>query len=75
MPATESAYSTTPLKPGNPETRLLELLPGPETSPISGKLSRRNLDDGKHASPPYDALSYMWGTTNGAKTIQLNQDD
>ncbi|PVH69609.1 HET-domain-containing protein, partial [Cadophora sp. DSE1049] len=75
MPATESAYSTTPLKPGNPEIRLLELLPGPETSPISGKLSRRTLDDGKHANPPYDALSYMWGTPNGAKTIQLNQDD
>ncbi|RYP24974.1 hypothetical protein DL765_000202 [Monosporascus sp. GIB2] len=75
MPATANAYSTTPLKSGSPETRLLELLPGLETSPIFGKLSRLNLDVDKHVNPPYDALSYMWGTTNGARTIHLNQDD
>ncbi|RYP69915.1 hypothetical protein DL771_005808 [Monosporascus sp. 5C6A] len=75
MPATANAYSTTPLKSGDSETRLLELLPGLETSLIFGKLRRHNLDVDKHTNAPYDALSYMWGTTNGAKTIHLNQDD
>lgn len=74
MPAAASPYSATPLKSGIPETRLFELLPGLETSPVFGKLSRHNLDDDKHVNPPYDALSYMWGTTDGAKTIQLNDD-
>jgi hypothetical protein len=74
MPAAASAYSATPLMSGIPETRLFELLPGLETIPVFGKLSRHNLGDDKHVNPPYDALSYMWGTTDGAKTIQLNED-
>jgi hypothetical protein len=74
MPAVASAYLATPLKSGIPEIRLFELLPGLETNPVFGKLSRHNLDDDKHVNPPYDALSYMWGTTDGAKTIQLHDD-
>ncbi|KAH6684026.1 heterokaryon incompatibility protein-domain-containing protein [Halenospora varia] len=69
-------YSTTPLNSKASEIRILELLPGPETGQIFGKLSRHHLDDSdQHVNAPYDALSYMWGTPKDAKTIHLNDND
>ncbi|KAI0549974.1 heterokaryon incompatibility protein-domain-containing protein [Xylaria curta] len=56
-----SSYSYTPLKATN-EVRLMNLLPGRDSSPISVEIFHVMLD----SSPQYEALSYAWGLKDDA---------
>lgn len=47
--------------PSQDSIRLLHLLPGTRDSPVETTLSVHSLTD----SPPYEALSYTWGTSGG----------
>jgi hypothetical protein len=49
--------------------RLIEVLPGTDPDMISCKLQLRKLQD---SSPPYTALSYMWGDSRFTKQISIN---
>ena len=52
-------YDTVPLSAGANCIRLLQLLPASDTSlPIECHLKVAALDD----TPPYEALSYNWGS-------------
>ncbi|KAL5331641.1 hypothetical protein ACEPPN_001176 [Leptodophora sp. 'Broadleaf-Isolate-01'] len=56
-------YRYTPLEQG--QTRLLQILPGPEADLVSCKLFTVNLED----LPEYTALSYVWGSGTSDNTI------
>lgn len=57
-------YEYKELFAGN-STRLLELTPGRDDSPLEAHLRTVNIDDG----PKYEALSYVWGKSSCKKTM------
>ncbi|KAJ4256913.1 hypothetical protein NW762_009009 [Fusarium torreyae] len=60
-PAVHAAsFRYAPLDPAAREIRLLTLLPGEPGSPLVGNLNTVSLDD----KPQYEALSYMWGSSD-----------
>ncbi|KAI9868244.1 MAG: hypothetical protein M1813_006989 [Trichoglossum hirsutum] len=73
MGSSRNAHTDIPIDSASHEVRILELLPGPEGSQLSGRLVRYSLDD-RYARQPYGALSYMWGEATAAKSIRLNQN-
>jgi hypothetical protein len=64
-------YQYTPLNPDLNEIRLLVLLPGAETEPISCRIITVELE----SAPIYSAVSYTWATEDGdaskRKSIQV----
>ncbi|KAI9781999.1 MAG: hypothetical protein M1839_005592 [Geoglossum umbratile] len=73
MDSSGDAYASTPINSADYEIRVLELLPGPEGSQLSGTLIRHSLED-ECANRPYEALSYVWGEAAAARTIKLGQN-
>ncbi|KAI1179025.1 heterokaryon incompatibility protein-domain-containing protein [Nemania sp. FL0916] len=61
------SYSYAPLDHGNRNIRLLHLLPGKLSDPISCSLSHEALD----GKPTYTALSYAWGERVDFRCIYL----
>ncbi|KAK8030351.1 heterokaryon incompatibility protein-domain-containing protein [Apiospora arundinis] len=62
--------AASPYQPLNPETkeiRLFDLFPGKEGDPLTGRLRVVSLD----RTPKYDALSYVWGSSEPQKVINL----
>lgn len=58
-----------PLDSNKPEIRLLELLPGDDAGQIKCRLSDGiSLDD----TPPFAALSYVWGDASDTTPIEVN---
>ncbi|ORX92930.1 heterokaryon incompatibility protein-domain-containing protein, partial [Clohesyomyces aquaticus] len=53
------------------EIRLLALLPGECTDPVSCQLHIDSLD----REPLYEALSYVWGDSNEHRTILLDETE
>ncbi|RYP44668.1 hypothetical protein DL768_008902 [Monosporascus sp. mg162] len=58
-----------PLKEGH--IRLIQLLPGTRTAPLSCRLDTVALKDRPH----FNALSYVWGTTGKTETLALDGVD
>lgn len=62
------AYNYTPLTTGTSnEIRLVKILPGEHHSPVSCEIIHTSL--GIH--PPYEALSYTWGSLDSSQTISV----
>ncbi|KAI0454722.1 HET-domain-containing protein [Xylaria acuta] len=59
-----------PLEPAVKNIRVLELLPGVFESDLRGILRTVALDD----KPPYEALSYTWGTRTEGRTLKIRQN-
>ncbi|KAF4951717.1 hypothetical protein FSARC_12840 [Fusarium sarcochroum] len=72
-PSSEPAGNTAffgygPLNPAEREIRLLTLLPGEPGSPIVGSLNTVSLN----SRPQYEALSYMWGSSDLKYDVIIN---
>jgi hypothetical protein len=65
--ATGSGLLYEPIHEGN-LFRLVELLPGKDNDPVQVKLYLHHIDE----SPPYEAISYVWGDENDSVQIQCN---
>ncbi len=71
MATTSSAPSNglyQPLDNDKKEIRVLDVLPGRKNSPVRCHIKIISLADGAR-SPPYDALSYTWRSSEQRKTI------
>lgn len=73
MDSLQNVYPDAPLNPGSQEMRIFELLPGLRGSKIHGRLIRHDLQR-TGVTLLFEALSYRWGLTQNAKTIQLNNN-
>ena len=62
------AFSYQPLDLGAASIRLLRLEPGEWSTEICCELYNASLD----TPPPYEALSYVWGSTEDLRQIRLN---
>jgi hypothetical protein len=65
--ASIAAYNYTALVAPN-EIRLVQILPGETSSPVSCEIFHTSLD----SHPSYEALSYTWGTLGSSLTICAN---
>lgn len=68
--AAANTYSYEPLK-GDREIRLITLLPGTGDDAISITIEHTSLDQ----IPPYEALSYVWGSQNPSFPVICNRDN
>jgi hypothetical protein len=60
------------LLPGPDSIRLLRLLPSKdENAPIRCQLFNNSLQDLGERADPYDALSYVWGTSDKTQSIRI----
>jgi hypothetical protein len=57
-----------PLDPARREIRLLKIIPGNKSTPVSCRLHISSLD----ATPPYAALSYTWGDAVVTEEIHVD---
>ncbi|MCJ1284487.1 hypothetical protein MMC26_003819 [Xylographa opegraphella] len=67
-PEYSAIYSKHRLDPADHEIRLICLYPGTGSAPIVCELNKISLDD----RPPYEALSYAWGTNHSGQRILLD---
>lgn len=62
-------HAATPVLSPSHVFRLLELLPGALDDPLVANLSTHETEN----APPYEAVSYVWGTVKSAQTLLCNQ--
>lgn len=63
-----------PLSPDS--IRLIRLLPSEdENAPIQCQLVNYTLQDSEKRTHPYDALSYVWGSTEKSRFISIGEDN
>ncbi|KAL5605859.1 hypothetical protein FOVSG1_006006 [Fusarium oxysporum f. sp. vasinfectum] len=63
-----ASFRYAPLDPASREIRLFTLLPGEPGSPIIGNLNTVSLN----GEPQYEALSYMWGSSDAKYAITID---
>lgn len=69
----QNVYPDASINPGSQDIRIFQLLPGTSGSQVSGRLVHHDMQ-GSNAIQSYEALSYRWGSTLKARTIQLGQN-
>lgn len=73
MNSLQNVYPDSPIDSDSQTIRIFQLLPGSLGSKVSGRLLRHDMRAGD-STDSYEALSYRWGTTSEAKTIELGQN-